>query len=160
MTEDPEKLLQNVRRVIDEQNTSLDGATLSRLNVARQRALMGREKKKARLWGWSLAPVAGTALLVFLLWQPVDIMQQTGDDVSDLQILTGEESLEFFQEDMAFYEWIEEVMENESVHNYDNDSRDDNNELVSSDNFRRGPEQSTTRRTEAGWRAFRVSWLI
>lgn len=161
MTDDPEKLLQDVRRVLDEQNNNLDGSTLSSLNRARQRALQGRKKRRARFWGWSLMPAAGAVLMVLLLRQPTDIVLPSGEEISDLQILTSEESLEFFQEDMAFYEWIEEVMENESVHNNNNDTLDNiSDNLVSTGNFERGTKHSASRRTESGWRVFGVSRFI
>jgi hypothetical protein len=161
MTDDPEKLLKNVRRVLDEQSENLDGSTLSRLNGARQKALEGRKKRRARLWGWSLVPAAAATLMLLVLRQPSDFMQPAGDEISDLQILISEESLDFFQEDLAFYEWIEEVMEKESVHNDNNHTLDHRNDfVVSTTFFERGAEQSADRRTESGWRVFGVSRFI
>ena len=161
MNDDPEKLLKDVRRILDEQNRNLDGSTLSSLNRARQRALETRKNRRTRFWGWSLVPMTGAALLVLFLRQPTDFGHPSGDEISDLQILTSEESLEFFQEDMAFYEWIEEVMENESVHYDNNDATDNTNtSVVSAATFEGGTESSTDRKAGSRRRVFGISRFI
>jgi len=161
MSEDHEKMLQDVRRVLDEQNHNLDSSTLSRLNRARQRALESRKKRRSNFWGWTLVPATATVLMVLLLRQPADFLQPANNEISDLQILTSEESLEFFQEDMAFYEWIEEVIENESVHNHNDDTLGNiNNNLVSSVSHQRETEQQAGGRKDSGWRVFGISRFI
>ena len=122
MTDDSEKFVREVRRVLDEENQNLSGSTLNRLQRASNQALHSSNNKKAKIWGWSLAPIAGLILVAFLLRQPANFDQHKLDNISDWQIITSEESLEFFQEDIAFYEWVSEAMDNDSVHHRRNSS--------------------------------------
>jgi len=114
MNENNEKFIRDVRRLLDESVEDLDGATAARLNQARQRALEKRNRRRSRIFILGSIPAAGLALLLFLLFRPVAPIQQViGPDPSDLHVLTSTEPLDFYQEDMEFYEWLTEVMENE-----------------------------------------------
>src|SRR5687768_15593537 len=103
------------KRLFDESVGALDAATRSRLTQARHRALEERPPR-GRSWARSLVPagmVAPTALVAWLVvWQP----PQPNDDVqtaqlTDLEILLGEEDLEMLDEEIEFYGWLEEQPE-------------------------------------------------
>jgi hypothetical protein len=103
------------KRLFDESVGALDAATRSRLTQARHRALEERAPH-GRSWAWSLVPAgmaAATALVAWLLvWQA----PQPNDDVqtaqlTDLEILLGEEDLEMLDEEIEFYGWLEEQPE-------------------------------------------------
>ncbi len=160
MTEENEKFLRDVRQVLDDQNSALDGATLSRLNRSRQQALQKKSRPKSRLLGWTLVPAAGAALMVLLLRQPTSVGPPAGDEISDLQILTSEETLEFFQEDMAFYEWIDEILAAENADHHDGSGAVSADRLVSSGSSGSRAESTTGAGSETGWRTSRVSRFI
>ena len=103
------------KRLFDESVTALDAATRSRLTQARHRALEQRASHD-RGWAWSLVPagtVAATALVAWLVvWQappPNDELQTA--QLTDLEILLGEEDLEMLDEELEFYGWLEEQPE-------------------------------------------------
>jgi len=114
MSDNNDRFNRDVRRILNESLEDLDGPTLARLNQARQRALAARSGRKARLVIWGSIPAAGLVVLLLLLFRSVTpIPQIAAPEISDLQIMTATESLDFYQEDMEFYEWMTEVLENE-----------------------------------------------
>ena len=102
------------KRLLDESVSGLDAATRSGLTQARHRAL---EERSARGRGWArwLVPagtVAATALVAWLVLQPLpanDALQTA--QLTDLEILLGEEDLEMLDEEIEFYGWLEEQPE-------------------------------------------------
>jgi hypothetical protein len=106
----------HTKRVFDDSVAALDAATRSRLTQARYRALEERKVVRDRGWRWSLIPVgtmAATALVVwFTVWQvppATDTVQSA--ELSDLEILLGEEDLEMLDEEIEFYGWLEDQPE-------------------------------------------------
>jgi len=160
MRDDTEKLRQDVQRLLNEQNDNLDAATLSRLNQARHQALASRRTRRARFWGWSMVPATFAVILVLLIRQPADVLQPADEEIVDLQILTSDESLEFFQEDMAFYEWVYEITEEQNIP--DNHSDSGNYSANSMDRASSRPSgiSQTAKRVTAGRRTPGVSWII
>lgn len=151
MNNDSEKLRQNIRRLLNEQNDNLDGATLSRLNQARQQALSSRRKRRSIFWGWTMVPAAFAVILVLLIRQPTNMLPPADEGIADLQILTSEDSLEFFQEDMAFYEWVYEITEEQNVPDDHSDfGFDPSNSMVRADSRADGHGKSTGG-VSAGW---------
>ncbi len=161
MTDDSEKFVREVRRVLDEENQNLSGSTLNRLQRASNQALHSSSNKKAKIWGWSLAPIAGLIFVAILLRQPANFNQHKMDSITDWQIITSEESFEFFQEDIAFYEWVSEAMGNDSVHYRRNSSG-----VSSPFSFAKSGKRDTNRgritqeETTTQWRTPRVPRLI
>ena len=103
------------KRLFDESVSTLDAATRSRLTQARHRALEERGARD-RGWTWALVPagtVAATALVAWLVvWQappPTDDVQAA--QLTDLEILLGEEDLEMLDEEIEFYGWLEDQPE-------------------------------------------------
>lgn len=114
MNRNNDTLTENIRQVLDQSLEDLDASTRSRLTQARYLALERRKSSKQRLFLWGSIPAAGLTLLVlFLLWPSAPITQLKGPDIGELNILTSAEPLDFYQEEMEFYEWLSEVMETE-----------------------------------------------
>ena len=96
--------------VFESSVSGLDGATRSRLNQARQRALESAARpglRWPRLWlpAGAMATVAALGLAVFLA---VPLAGHRGPDagaVEDAEILTASEGLDLYAEDPEFFEW-------------------------------------------------------
>lgn len=104
-----DKFVHAAKRLLDESVTELDGATLSRLAQARNRALE-RRAGRARLWRPLSMTAMGAAMAAVVLALFVTLRPGGEPDtalVADLELVTAEESVEFF-EDMEFYEWLAE----------------------------------------------------
>jgi len=122
MMDKERQFLENARQLLDESVHDLDGATRSKLAQARNAALESRHRSRRRLltWGTPAAGLAAAALVgVLVLRTPSVPIEESS--VADLDILTSEESLEFY-EDIEFYEWLSEVAENENDLSGDGDS--------------------------------------
>ena len=101
------------KALFDSSVDSVDGATRSRLRVARERALEElRPRNKlggARLWIPALAAAALVALVTLPLMERERTGAETGFETmaaGDLEILFAEEELEMLAE-LEFYEWLE-----------------------------------------------------
>ena len=113
---------ESLRRELDEHAEALDAATRSRLNRARQSALIESEREAARprWWSWSARPLrvllpAGVAAALALAVALHPTMLERGGNepapaaavVEDLELIQQSESLELF-EDQEFYAWLDE----------------------------------------------------
>jgi len=110
-----EAFLENIREELDRSCDSLDGHTQSRLNSIRHAAIEHGQKNPGKAL---LAPFGGlvTACVLVLLvtvyypgqpeLSPPEI-PGTVSPIEDLDILTSNESLDFF-ENLEFYQWLEE----------------------------------------------------
>ncbi len=111
MNEQEQKMADAAKRLLDESLTDLDGATLSRLARARNRALVGGVAQKSFLrrplpmFGLAASAMTAVALVLMVLFGPLQGDMHEKDLVADLGILTAEESLEFFEE-IEFYQWL------------------------------------------------------
>ena len=112
MNESNEKFAQDARALFDASVDELDGATLSRLNQGRNRALDELRAPRTRWMRW--APAAGAAaaialaVMVYVPGPEVEVMPAT---VTDMEILLDEESIEMF-EDLDFYALVD-MLEND-----------------------------------------------
>ena len=112
MNESNEKFAQDARALFDASVDKLDGATLSRLNRGRNRALDELRTPHTRWMRW--APAAGVAAAVALavmVYVPGPEVDVTPATVTDMEILLGEESVEMF-EDLEFYALVD-MLEND-----------------------------------------------
>ena len=115
MSKSDDKFAQEAKALFDESVDKLDAATLSTLNQGRHRALDELHSSRAAWMRW--APAAGVAAAVVLavmvtLPRPdaVDVMPT---NVTDMEILLGEDSIEML-EDLEFYTFIDMLeMEND-----------------------------------------------
>ncbi len=114
MMHDNDNLVRKIREVLDQSLHDIDTITLARLKQARQVALAGRNQRPIYYpWlRWGLVPATIMALiLVMHPWgngQPEPQIY-----VADLALLTSVDSLEFFSEELEFYQWLLEIDENE-----------------------------------------------
>src|SRR5262245_48739431 len=104
------------KRAFDDSVAALDAATRSKLTQARYRALDEQASARDRGWRSSLLPagtVAATALVALLVvWQvPQGPKGPDSEQLSDLEILFGEEDLQMLDEEIEFYGWLEEQPE-------------------------------------------------
>jgi hypothetical protein len=107
---DPQSWLADVRARLDESAQSLDAATLSRLNQARQAALATRARG-LRAWWLPAAGLATSCALVVAVvaWYPS--AQRAGPAtpahpaVSDAEV-AADDGIEFYQ-DLEFYAWLD-----------------------------------------------------
>jgi Protein of unknown function (DUF3619) len=112
---------EQARRLLDESAQSLDGASLSRLNRARQAALAQRQPA-LRPWfvPAGLASACAVLLAVAVVWRapppmpanggaqtPIaTALQSSGFAAGDLDIVSGDDGFEFYQ-DLEFYAWLD-----------------------------------------------------
>ena len=115
MTKIDEKFEHKIRNVMDQSLDDLDTGTLAEISRLKYRAMDAAEQQSSRKPVWVIAPVLVSLLFIVLL----NIPQQGGNKLADpalteLSILTGSESLDFYEEDIEFYEWCSEVMATEA----------------------------------------------
>jgi hypothetical protein len=103
------------KQVLDESAQSLDAATLSRLNRARQRALEQARPRALRPWFLpaGLASACAVLIAVAVAWHtPTNMPAPTvsgataGTFASDLDMMTSDDGIEFY-EDLDFYAWLD-----------------------------------------------------
>ena len=98
MMKKDDRLIENIRRVLDQSLDDLDGASCSRLTQARHLA-MERQTRKQRWWYWGALPATAMLLLVlFLNWQSTPLPPAVMPQPDVLSIMTAAEPLEFYQE--------------------------------------------------------------
>ena len=113
MNDDNNSFTKNICRVLDQSLGDLDAVTEKKLSRLKYRALDSAEQKKKRKLVWGTIPAAAILLLIVLFNIPQN--QQipvASPDIIELNILTAQESLDFYAEDIEFYEWLSEIMEN------------------------------------------------
>ena len=108
MSRSDEKFVQDAKALFDESVDKLDAATLSKLNQGRHRALDELQSARGAWLRW--APAAGIAAAVVLavmvtLPRP-DAVDVIPTNVTDMEILLGEDSIEMFEE-LEFYTFID-----------------------------------------------------
>ncbi|MBI3188807.1 MAG: DUF3619 family protein [Gammaproteobacteria bacterium] len=94
---DEEQFLQKVRKQLDESADSLDAATLSRLNQARQRALTQRAPRNWNLWLPAAAMATVVAALIggnLLLQQPDTENHAQQFAFEDVELLTSDADID------------------------------------------------------------------
>lgn len=104
--------LKQTKKTLDDSVESLDAATLSKLNQARQKAL--DSKRHSNFFSGAL-PASGfamitIAILVGWLWYnqtPENHLNDLANNYEDIEILTSDTELELL-EDMDFVSWLME----------------------------------------------------
>jgi len=114
MIQNDDSLVRKIRDVLDQSLHDIDTNTLARLTQARQSALTRRNRRPMDYpWlRWSLVPA--TILVLILLINPWGTGQPESQiSVADLALLTGADTIDFFAEELEFYQWLLEINENE-----------------------------------------------
>jgi len=109
-SESEERLRALARQLRDKSEEPLDGGTLSRLAMARNRALdeVGRRRRWQAEWPLAVGAFASVAAaaVVVVLWQEVNRPPELELASADELELLASEDLEFFEE-LEFYQWLE-----------------------------------------------------
>lgn len=102
----------DARALLDASTQSLDAATLSRLNRARQAAL-GQRQRKSRTWWLPAAGFAASCALVLavVVWYPQQraAVAPAATHVAaaaDAEVAAADDGIEFYQ-DLEFYAWLD-----------------------------------------------------
>ncbi len=114
---DRQPWIDDARRLLDESTQTIDAASLSRLNRARQAALALRRPQRRAAWWLPAAGLAcsGALLLAIVVWAPLRSMHPVnaapGANVAvalsaDGDAVSGDDSIEFYQ-DLEFYAWLD-----------------------------------------------------
>ena len=112
MPNDDKRLEQSAKALFDDSVERLDAATLSKLNQARQAAIMEvAAAGTSRLWlRWVPATGMATAALVAIIVlrgpAAIDVPLAADPTLTDFEILMGEDALEMLEE-LEFYSWID-----------------------------------------------------
>lgn len=115
------QLIERIRRRLDEDVDRLDGATLSRLEQARRRALAVLAQPRRPRWpmtwlarrpaGDWLVPAGAFASVVTIAVALTFMVAEPGNglarEVDDLELLTAGEELELY-ENLEFYQWLQD----------------------------------------------------
>lgn len=101
---------ESIRKQLDTSARDLDGASLSRLNQARQAALVAAKRPQPKRWIWPAAMASAFSLAVaVMLWpqlqQPV-APTPTVSNADDFPMLAGEDDLDLYSE-LDFYAWLD-----------------------------------------------------
>ena len=113
MTNDPGKqFADKAKGLFDESVEQLDGATLSRLNQGRHKALEELQRPAGIPWGrWApAAGVAAVAVMAVLVMRGPEGVDPVADIVtaSDFEMLLESDGLEMY-EDLEFFSLLEEM---------------------------------------------------
>lgn len=111
MNKQDDRFEKRLKAKFDESVEALDAATLSKLNRSRHAALAQLQRPGHRWSRWMPATgVAAAALIAVLVLQTPDRVNDVAAtaDVTDIEILLGEESIEMLEE-LEFYSWLDMV---------------------------------------------------
>ncbi len=115
MNDKSDKFTKKICSVLDQSLDDLDTATVSKLSRLKYRALDSATSKKSWKLVWAGLPMTAVLLLIMLFNMPNTQHSQIElQGVVEFNILTDTEPLDFYTEDIEFYEWLSEVMENDS----------------------------------------------
>ncbi len=114
MSNQEDEFKENVCKVLDQSLDNLDPVTAAKLSRLKYQALDTVGQKKKGNLAWGAIPITVVLLLIVLFNVPQQRqMQMIAPGIAELNLLTSPESLDFYAEDIEFYEWLSEVMENE-----------------------------------------------
>jgi hypothetical protein len=112
---DNQPWIADVRARLEDSAQSLDAATVSRLNRARQAALARHRSRRHLVWWLPAAGLAfSCALLLAVAFWPQDgnapagaalpVVAAAGDDAADA--IAADDNIDFYQ-DLEFYAWLD-----------------------------------------------------
>ncbi len=100
----------SIRRQLETSARDLDGASQSRLNQARQAALMLAKQPQPARWLWpTILASAFSLTLAVALWPRLHSTNElvpVASSAEDFPMLAGEDDLDFYQ-DLDFYAWLD-----------------------------------------------------
>ena len=111
VAEESEPWIDQIRQQLDDSTRDLDAATLSRLNQARQKAMLQWPSPARRVWPWLM--LATSAAIAWMAWlgPAVPLIQEPTtpmalERVEDFELLTEEDGLALYS-DLEFYAWLD-----------------------------------------------------
>lgn len=111
-----ERLKKNICQVLDRSLDDIDDQTATEISRLKYNALETSRNKKPLIPFYRSA-VAATFLVVLsvLLFSVFDQSSQQlfSPDTIELQVLLTDETFDFYTEEIEFYEWLSEMLENE-----------------------------------------------
>lgn len=111
------RLVEEIRSSLDASCHSLDAATLSRLNRARQEALASGRKRAFHPQRWLVgaggAVFASLMAALLLSWGPDGQQAVPATNVAAYEMLLSDGELELYQ-NLEFYQWLEAMDETTS----------------------------------------------
>jgi len=112
MNHSDDKFTEQLCHLLDQSLEDLDPAIEARLGRMKYRALDEVRSHRQRKFVWGAVP----ATLVLLMVVVFNVPQRriVAPDFAEMNILTAPESLDFYTEDIEFYEWLSDVLETES----------------------------------------------
>lgn len=111
MNQKHEKLTDDICRVLDQSIASLDEQTKRRLQQARFTALEKPARGFPFRLRWAFASGATAMVILGLLLLPLSHeTQDIQSGMTDIALLTSNDSLELFKHDAEFYLWLAETM--------------------------------------------------
>jgi hypothetical protein len=118
MSEQKSDLERRAQKLLQESAEQLDGATRSRLTQARHAALDAIKQRQTKSWFWLMPATGAAAVAVVAVLLMTHTQQAVQPDeqvaatapVDEMEIVTGEDSLEFYR-DVEFYAWLDTVIE-------------------------------------------------
>ncbi|SEA53134.1 hypothetical protein SAMN05660420_02338 [Desulfuromusa kysingii] len=114
MNDKNNKFQENICKVLDHSLNDLGVGIDTKLGRLKYRALSSVESEKHWRPFWGSVFMAASLLFIVLFNFPQGHRGPlTSPDFTDLDLLTAEESLEFYAEDIEFYEWLSEIMESD-----------------------------------------------
>ncbi|HED35014.1 MAG TPA: DUF3619 family protein [Gammaproteobacteria bacterium] len=111
-----DEFLKQTRKALDESADSLDAATCSRLNQARQKALQNHARQRLFAFGLPAGIMAGIGVAALTTWLLTSLLNedpslqmqlvQSGTwEVEDIDMLTSDTELELLEE-LEFVSWL------------------------------------------------------
>ena len=108
---EPDKLVEQIKRQLNDAADDLDAKTQLRLTKIRHQILDSAVKPK---WSWQMpalalgATAAVAVITISLMWSPASLHQTAFEDIS---LLSANEAFELI-DDVEFYEWLSEEQQN------------------------------------------------
>jgi len=111
---DEDKLIQNLQSKLKQSQTRLDARTLGQLRAARRSAIESLNNKSTQWWRLPITryAISATFALALLMGILLPTFYQQ-NELYDLDIIAMNEDIELL-EDLDFYLWIADTVENES----------------------------------------------
>ena len=111
MNHSDDKFTEQLCHLLDQSLDDLDSAVEVRLSRMKYRALDEVRSSRQRKFIWGAVPA--TLVLLMIVVFNVPQRRSVAPDFAELNILTAPEPLDFYTEDIEFYEWLSDVLETE-----------------------------------------------
>jgi len=114
MSPTDDEFLKQSRKILDDSIESLDAATLSRLNQARQKALQSQSSATVLFTNWLPATAfVSLSVIAATLWLWIEISENRQQNhlayqYEDMEILTSDTELELLEQ-LEFVGWLVEL---------------------------------------------------